>query len=270
MQLFCALILLFISSAMAVGTPQNSAKSLYAKALGIAQSKVIRDHAADANRAGALATSSSAILFGRPYQKGDSWQIAVWRINQAQEMLRPNPVVAASELRDPTLAESGLFRFKVVNATQGATPTIEIEITQLKEAGFALIDPVVDKIVITGDRGFRQLSKHYYLRDRSEPVEVSPNGVRMTKSIIDLLPLDFISIDNAVREELRAPPRLPKQLREFARKISFAPDPKQSVWLEQDDFFGRPIQALWQHGNPWPSYIRTANGIALLVKKEDL
>ncbi|HAR41466.1 MAG TPA: hypothetical protein DCS07_02350 [Bdellovibrionales bacterium] len=272
MKIFCALSIVFLVSAMsgltgadAMADPDE--RELYSKALSIAQGKVLRDRAAAANRPGALSTSSSALLFGRPYQKGDSWDLAVWRLNQTQEMLRPAPTLAASELRDPIVAESGLFRFKVIQVSQDAAPVIEIEVTQLRQAGFSLIDPAVERILISGDGNFHPLKKQYFIKNRPEPFSVSPNGIRKVKSLIDFLPIDFIPLDNAVREELRYPPRLPPAIREFAAKTGFKPDLSRSVWLEQDDFFGRPIQALWEHGDPWPSYIKTPHGIALLVRK---
>jgi len=43
--------------------------------------------------------------------------------------------------------------------------------------------------------------------------------------------------------------------------------PEDAQWFEAEDFFGRPLLAIWVSGEPWPRYLRGALGVSLWLEK---
>jgi hypothetical protein len=234
----------------------------YLAALKIAEKHVQRKKALQsANLAGALSGSLARELMGRFYQVGDTWDVAA--VHVASNMMRMTDDPA--QLRDRA-EDVGIFRYKVTKIERGAEPTVTIEISQLEEQGLKPVDSRVEKLVLKVNEKMDQTARSYVMRGRAA-VNTGPLTSSMTANPIDLFPLDVPNIVSAERESERALPQLPPALQRVAGTPAVATG--RSAWFEQDDFFGRPVQFLWQQGDPWPTYLKTSQGVAVLIRKGD-
>jgi hypothetical protein len=243
------------------GASHAMSQEEYMNALKIAEQKVLREREAHSN-AGALSSTLLAKLFGRYYQVGDTWDVAAWVMDQPQ--MRKTEETDALKQRT---RKGGIFRYVVKEVKTGTSPQVKIEVTQLSQYGFAPVDSKVEKLLLTMNDKLMQSEKNYFLVGGSGPMRVSPDGIRSARTELELFPLDVPEVLTADQQKLNAMPELPAGAKELARQIGFKPDLGKSLWFEQDDFFGRPVQILWQHADPWPSYFRTPNGVAILIRK---
>jgi len=69
-------------------------------------------------------------------------------------------------------------------------------------------------------------------------------------------------------DEAIGTPELPKGLRQVASRSGFRIDPSTTKAFEQDDFFGRGVRILWKQGDPWPAYLKTPQGVSILLSKQ--
>jgi hypothetical protein len=252
----CALFAIFLSS-FAVCDLARASSSLdeYIAALRIADQYVQRQKAL-ASSANALSASALRRLMGRYYRVGETWDVAVFRPNTSMMRMTDDP----EQLRSRG-GMAGIFRYKVSELKVGERPEIVIEITQLEDFGIKPIDSEVDHIALKVDDRLAQIGKTYFFRSSS--IISVPGRVRP----LDLLPLDAPEVLTAERHEVTALPQLPVVLSQIASQAGVHFDRSRSSWLEQSDFFGRPVRFLWQQGDPWPSYLSTANGVAILIRK---
>ncbi|OFZ20551.1 MAG: hypothetical protein A2X94_11020 [Bdellovibrionales bacterium GWB1_55_8] len=229
----------------------------YEKALQIAQRKVQRERSL--MQSGALSASPASRLFGRFYEEGDTWDVAVWRLQPTQMRRTSEPHHLSHPVRAPLL-----FRYKVIEVKTGSAARVVI---QVKELNSVRADASIEflRIELTGQ--LLQSRKSYKFLAHDAPVPVAPDGIRSAMTELEMLPLDFPNVLTAEQREPSALPRLPEDIAKAALEFGYQPDLSKTVWLEQDDFFGRPVQALWQHGEPWPSYLRTSHGIAILIHR---
>jgi hypothetical protein len=251
--------LLWISAfALATTAHASMSREDYLKALQIAQAKVDRVNGANNSRDEALSSSTIKMLYGRYYQVGDHWKVAAWyaRSNQA----------AMSAPRTTESGSLGIFNYEVTDVKTGDTPTVTLKITQEDAFGAPPVDPKVRFIRLTMNDRMVQNEKSYSLAGRDDLLKVSPEGIHSSLSPLELFPLDVPELTTAERQPATQVPALPSALDRIAKSQGFHPDLAQCEWFEQDDFFGRPIQVLWKSGNPWPSYLKTANGTAILLE----
>lgn len=242
----------------------------YARALRIAQRHVERKRnvqnalspqsevAAVANRPMRGAADAYARFRGSEYRVGDTWTVA------AQQAL-PTAMRRTSEpgLLEPSLGPVVLFRYRVV----ALEPNLRLEITQAEQPGTAPADARVEKITIEVNAATEQVSKSYHFRGKQRPAKVSPEGIRSRVSPLELYPLDVPEILTAEISDAKEFPSVPPRLRDTATRLgaSLSPPSREAKWMEQDDFFGRPVQLLWRPGDPWPAYLKNAQGLAVLL-----
>lgn len=100
---------------------------------------------------------------------------------------------------------------------------------------------------------------------RVTPVKAS--GFNSTDSTIQV-PLEIPNIDSAEKRIPTEFPQLPAKIQETVSRIGIKTDLSKSYLFEDDDFYGRPVQLLWQKGEPWPSYMKTSSGIFIRVTGE--
>jgi hypothetical protein len=235
----------------------------YSEQLRIVQKKIERQRASETTLgSGALSSALLFRLMGRYYEVGDHWEVAAW-ITQHPNMA-PN-----SEERKSTssVRKGGIFRYEVVSVNKNAKSSVVIEVRQLWAHGMTPVDTRVEKISLTMNDKMVQSQKSYLLKGISRPLHVAPSGMRSQISELELFPLDVPELVSAVAETPLRFPEVPTAVSDLMARLGVSTELKQATWFEQDDFFGRPIQALWEKGKLWPSYFRTSNGVAILLTR---
>jgi hypothetical protein len=225
----------------------------YLSALSVAQGKVERTRST-ARTASAVSSTIVRNLLGRYYEVGDSWDVAAWNFSETQMRKTQDP----EQLRRHANA-FGRFHYTVRSVKSGPNPEVVIDVTQLEAA-----DPAVERLTLTMNDRLVQSAKEYRMRD-GRVAPANAHGIHSSATILELLPLDVPDVDTAERRDATALPELPEEARAVAARAGYSPELSRSVWFEQDDFFGRAVDVLWQKGDPWPSYIKTPGGIAILL-----
>jgi hypothetical protein len=220
----------------------------------------------------AISSSMIKTLFGRYYEVGDNWDIAAWpSLNNTMRMTSET-----NSLKN-RVGKGGIFHYEVSNVKTGMNPEVTIKVTQSENYGFPIIDPQVKTLTLKMTDQMIQSKKTYFMEGRNEGYDVSPvglhtlhelpNGSHSLTSLLEMYPLDVPEVSTAERRQIQTLPSLPDTVEKFASQTGFKPELSRCSWLDQDDFFGRPVQILWQHGDPWPAYFKTQNGIAILIRK---
>ncbi|MGK5084229.1 hypothetical protein WDW37_13115 [Bdellovibrionota bacterium FG-1] len=263
-SVFTAILTLFLTFFTTQSSAQLSDQD-YRRALKIAEKKATRIKNRKKINESALTTSLVELLFGHPYQKGDNWMVAAWTFENPMARMTGDP----SQLSLQT-QQNGVFIYEVISASLHPAHEVKIRITQLESSEIKKPDPRVIALSLRMNNSMQQSEKTYLMEDRQglrQWVPVSPEGLHSWITPLELFPLDVPELVTADSRTVQTLPRLPPSIQETALRFGFGPDLARSHWYEQDDFFGRPIQALWQQGDPWPAYYRTNNGIAILIKK---
>ena len=237
----------------------------YMEALKLAEQKVLREKAAQlaiSSSPGALSSTVIGSLYGHYYEKGDQWNVAAFLFDQTEARKISDPDYLKTKIKI-----GGIFHYEVDSVQTGAKPQVVLKVTQLSAYGLKPVDPHVESLSLTMNDQISQSEKAYSIQGASEPVKVSPEGIHSAITLLELFPLDVPELLAAKRGTLPSLPQLPDAAGDFAKQVGFKPDLSQSAWYEQDDFFGRPVEILWHHGDPWPAYIKTANGIAILIRE---
>jgi hypothetical protein len=231
----------------------------YKNALKIVSEKIARVH--QTVSATALSSPIMKAYFGRYFRVGDSWDVASWELKNSLMSLAP-----VTSTSSPKVGRGGVFHYEVKEVRNGESPTVVISVRQVSDLGMTPIDPKVEELTLTMSDRFVQTEKAYRFKDSPEPVKVSPDGLRSRITPLELYALDVPEIATAIRNTPSSAPELPAAVQSVANRVGYHPTLDQSTWLEQDDFFGRPVQILWQYGNPWPSYLKTSNSISILLR----
>ncbi|MGZ3687445.1 MAG: hypothetical protein ACXVBW_04055 [Bdellovibrionota bacterium] len=234
----------------------------YLASLKLAQKKVERVKAAKQTAAaGALSSTLLRTLFGRYYAVGDNWDVAAWTVINPMARMTADP-----EHLKLRMGKGGVFHYEVVSVENGPSPSVILKVTQKDGYGLKTVDAETDYLQLTMNDQMMQSRKAYSRAGKL--VDVSPEGIHSRLSPLELYPLDVPEISTAERIEPTALPELPEAVQKVASQVDYKPNLAQSLWFNQDDFFGRPVQILWQHGDPWPAYFKTDNGVAILLHKE--
>ena len=229
----------------------------YLAALKIADRYVQKKKTAATSRMGALSTSAVTELFGRYYQVGDSWDIAAVRVD-------PNMAPGAD---GDKIGAPAVFHYHVTRVTTGLSPEIEIHVTQVEQFAAKIIDPKVKEIVLILNDKLKEHSKKYVMNGSDQQVVGSVDGMGGNFSGLEFFPLDILDLTTADKSQPTVQPEVPASLAKITAQTGTKIDLSQSHVFDQEDFFGRSVQALWQMGDPWPAFMKTPHGIAVLIKK---
>ncbi|HUP56775.1 MAG TPA: hypothetical protein VM598_04930 [Bdellovibrionota bacterium] len=243
-------------------TASADTRKEYFDALKAAQAKVERAKQARELRAQSalVGETSLAPSLAPRHRVGDRWKVAAW--SSDPNAMRHTSDPAALEKRS---GRGAIFLYEVVRVAAGE---VEIKVTQLEESGFTKIDARVDALTIAFKSGFAQERREYQLGGSSpRTFKASPEGMRAPVSYLELFPLEAPELSTAVRTAARELPEMPEPLRALWKSRGRALDLGQSEHIEQDDFFGRRIEAIWQAGQPWPTVLKTPHGTAILLEK---
>ena len=154
---------------------------------------------------------------------------------------------------------AGLFHYEV---TASGLDGVTVRITQRAP----LADPRVNSVSLTFNAQMEETDKAYSLVGVAYPVHVSPQGVHSRISRLELFPLDPTELETAARSQTTSMPALPVALSALASANLVVAPGTTLADFQQEDFFGRPIRVLWRQGDPWPAYMSTINGAAVLIK----
>ncbi|MEK6705038.1 MAG: hypothetical protein AABZ06_04565 [Bdellovibrionota bacterium] len=237
----------------------------YYSALKAADQKVGRQKKATLPRTSSLRNGVAPQLSTLPdskYTVGSTWTVAAWSIKHPLQSLTTH---GHTEEASKAIA-GGFFNYKVLAVTNEAG--IHITTIKIIQITNTTVDPRVESLTLTLETRLgvtKQVRKAYKFFSQNEPVIVSPEGVHSAATILELFPLDFINLSAAQSQPATAAPKLPEFAESVAKKTGHRIHPDQTTAFEQDDFFGRPVKILWQEKTPWPAYIHTANGIAILL-----
>ena len=230
----------------------------YLEALRAAQAKVDRGAAASRPAPTTGLRASAALATPSTYRVGDHWDVIAWSETSPQARMVPPPEGRAAP--EPT-GRLGYFRYEVIQAT----PVVRLRVSPLEVAGVPHPDRRIEALELTLDSSRQVTDKVYHLTGNKIRARVSAQGVHSRISALELFPLDLPELATAEPTAWTALPSLPYGLASLSARFPLTADPARSTWFEQDDFFGRPVQVLWQQGDPWPRYLKTPAGIALLV-----
>ncbi|MFL5812493.1 MAG: hypothetical protein ACJ763_02855 [Bdellovibrionia bacterium] len=253
--LLCSSLVMLVASSSTFGMTEQD----YKNALKIVSEKVARTQ--QSGSANALSSPIIKAYFGRYYKVGDSWDVASWEIKNP--MLSYAPI---AEGQSPKVGKGGVFHYEVKEVRNGTTPQVVISVKQISDFGMTPVDPKVEELTLTMSDRLVQTEKAYRLKGSAEAVKVSPDGLHSRITPIELYALDVPEIATAIKNTPSSLPELPATVQSVASRAGYQPVLNQSTWLEQDDFFGRPVQILWQYGNPWPSYLKTSSGMSILLR----
>lgn len=232
----------------------------YERALQIADRAVQRQKTLSSSRT-ALSGNFLRGIFGRTYKKGDRWRVAAIRIDSAQA----RKTFDAEQLKD-RVSSPTVFTYEVVGVEGGLDSRISLRVKQSPRAGETAPDARVESLMLMLDERMQQVGKGYRLRGRVDAIPVSPDGIHSGMTPLELYPLDvpaFLTGDSRKAEKL---PEIPAALRPLVKDLRI--DLSRLVYFEQTDFFGRPVEAYWQQGDPWPFFVRTSQGVAVLLGRE--
>jgi hypothetical protein len=221
----------------------------YVAALKVADKGIARKKAL-ASSAGALSAPLLRSLFGRPYQVGDRWEVAAYHQRPTMMRMSEDPARTGGGT-----GPVGIFLYEVVEVRPGGE--VSFRVTQ---RGGTSIAPSVRAVTLAASERLRSTERSY---------DVGGGAASASRvGELALVPLDLPDLETAERSDAESIPELPERLRAIAAGAGYRPDPSRGFWFEQDDFFGRPVQAFWQAGDPWPAYLRTPHGVAILLRKE--
>lgn len=243
-------------------------ESEYRSALKIASEEVQRRKRLAESRANAVSSSVLRELFGRYYEEGDSWVVAAYREESPMMRMTSDP----AHLRSAE-GQVGVFKYEVVKVRTGLNPEVELRVTEAPGFGAAeKIDPRVTHLTLTMNDQLSQSVKQYTFastgNDAPSEVRVSAEGIRSSATPMDLFPLDVPDVFTARSDESAVAPKLPDALARVAARAGFAVDSGRTKAFEQEDFFGRAVRILWTQGDPWPAYLKTPQGVAVLLSKQ--
>jgi hypothetical protein len=237
----------------------------YQAALKAADKKVQRQKSLNSQSANALSSSLIRNLFGRYYQVGDNWDVAAWSFDNTMARMTTDPAHLESKG-----GRGGVFHYQVIEVKNAPKPEVVIQVTQREEFGLHKQDARVQALKLSMNDTMLQSQKTYVMTDRSgatRSIKVSPDGIHSAITGLELFPLDVPELLTAESTQASSVPELPEGLRGIASQAGYHPAPGKCLWFEQDDFFGRPIQAMWQSGDPWPAYLKTSSGVSILIRK---
>jgi hypothetical protein len=242
---------------LAPAPAQAVSESVYLQSLQVAQAKLERvKHGVDMLHG--LEGAEAMPWSQHAYHVGESWHVAVW--TQDSSIMRSTAEPGALQ---STRGRGGVFLYQVLAVTPAQTITLRI--TQENVAGWPPVDARVQSVELTLALGEMptQVKKTYRLDGKD--FSASPEGMHAPVTYLELFPLDAPELASAIRTAPTSFPRLPSQL---GTLVGAAPhvDPAHAAQFELDDFFGRKIETIWRQGEPWPVYMNTSNGTAVLLE----
>lgn len=236
----------------------------------------------------------SLVRMGSGLRVGMRWLVAMERTRP--QGMKPVGAEAVTSRYEESLRDLAVFRYEVTAPNPEGGYDISIRPVVDRGAGVDVrwVDPRFEEVRLTLDAQGRQVAKSYVFPserlDSERVARVSADGVRSKISGLELFPLDWPSGlvrstartrgvlrgDGNARTDVEL--RLPAGLQELLNRSEFAVRTPVAGGDSRDggsgemgsgsDFFGRPIEARYVPGFPWPERLESAQGVAVLLKIE--
>jgi len=241
-----------------------NSEDYYLDALKIADQHVQKRKARIWTAAFAPALSLIQARFGRSYRVGDFWEVAAEQ--------RVASMAKRTSDRENSKEQSGvmgIFRYEVIEIREGEKSEAVIRITQLAKWGVKVVDPNVQSLTLQMDQdpGIQAAPRQLTLFERTAS-RTSSKRISFQSSMLEFFPLDFSDpIHSQHGEPATWSPPLKGQLLKLAKQSGWKLNISSTVVFEESDFFGRPVKFFWQAGSPWPSYLETPQGFAILLSQ---
>jgi hypothetical protein len=177
---------------------------------------------------------------------GESWEVAFFPLNSSIMAKNGNPSNST-----PSVGKGLALRYEVMKAEAGATT---LKLTPIEKPGLDADATRRGETFLVIDRELRTVTLSF-------PAQASPARAH----VLELLPLalpDLTLADSQAGARLEP---LPAEISRFAREHGAGLASGDVRTFSAEDGFGRGITLSWVRGRPWPSTIRTQNGVALLL-----
>lgn len=232
----------------------------YKRSLQLAQQKVARSKK---NALSSITQDKPVIhkLFGRDYLPGDSWDVAVWKEKTPSMEHSPS---------GSKYFFSGIFHYEVLKIETGRGQLATIQIKQVEGEKDKTLDPNLSHIQISLTSNLLEREKLYFFKDGTTAVSAHQVALKAKISPAELLPLVPPMIAAEEFPPSAKAPSIPNELIGSIKKLGADVTSINSVAYDVDDFFGRQNEILWKQGQPWPTVIKTPQGISVLIKKRTL
>ncbi|MBY0472153.1 hypothetical protein K2X30_13380 [bacterium] len=188
-------------------------------------------------------------LADRFYEKGQSWEVELWSTSSDAMARMESASSASTAMRDKPFR----FAFKVIDV--GASQVAEIEVRPVSQGG-QTIEPRIDHVVLKINSDRTIIQKNVYYKDGRPPVAFLGGNESNLSLGFDGYPLvlpDLKSIDGKPITE--APRDLPNGARLNATR---------GLDFRFHDAYAREIRVIWEDGAPWPAYVKTPAGVAIV------
>src|SRR5687767_13019325 len=115
-----------LTAAIPIAAFAEMSEDEYRAALKIASEEVQRRAQLSEGRAGAISAAVLRELFGRYYEKGDSWVVAASREDSPMARMTGDPARLAA-----VTGQIGVFRYEVARVKTGIRPEVDLEVRQI-------------------------------------------------------------------------------------------------------------------------------------------
>jgi len=231
----------------------------YFTLLGIAAKAVrAQKNAVPASSEGGPISAVAALgLERRPLQVGEKWRVSFTPSNDSIARMSMDPVDLQESKRNPLF-----FEFRVTNISQttsGRLAQVEVKQDDTQVRKGYLADPRVDSILITLNERFGLVRKEIRYRDGRAPGQFQESPQENVVSGFSAYPIDLPNVSTVSGETLRDIPA--------ALKGRIKVDLAHTLDFQFSDLYARPMRAIWQDSDPWPVYVESPAGIAVLISK---
>lgn len=254
-------------SIAAILIPCIATADYYTDALDAAQQFVARQKSKQllkqmrANGEQAQALSTAALRFGLVlsptapnYKVGDQWNVI------SHEIMK----MTANEIESES-GKSALFNYEVLSSDSSG---VRIRVTPQVGYGLYSADPNVRYMDMYYSPDLKLLKKAYKLRSWGDEIEVSPDNLRIGVSPMEGYPLELPQITDADKDSTcDSTPQLPPKMKQAADQAHYTGFPVISPCWQNYDLFGRHVQSVWPIGQVFPSYMKSTQGISILVSQ---
>jgi hypothetical protein len=213
------------------------------------------------NGAQGEALSTAAMSFGLVlspaapnYKVGDQWNV----ISHETLMMTSAEVTHES-------GKSALFNYEVLSSDSTG---VRIRVTP--EAGYGLLsaDPNVRYVDMYYSTDLRLVKKIYKIRSYADEIQVSPDNLKVGVSPMEGYPLELPQISDSDKDTTcDATPQLPAKMKQAADQAHYTGFPVIAPCWQNYDLFGRHVQSIWPTGQVFPSYMKSTQGISILISQ---
>jgi hypothetical protein len=199
-----------------------------------------------------LSTSPSAPT----YKTGQEWNVVAY-----QEL----PLAASENTLQN--GRSAAFHFQVISSDPSTG--LRIRVRPITAYGLSNVDSKVQYADFIYSNDLKLTAKYYKLRGYRDPIPLSPDNFKVGVSVMEGYPLELPQITDAEKDDsCNMQPALPSTFKKAIDQAGYAAFTTTDTCWMNADFFGRSIQSIWPETQPFPTYLKTTQGYAVLARQE--